>query len=304
MGKNFFFYKKYDIGGILMNSKKNYHGAFIGLFFMVFMVLSVSLTAVPAPSPKFAVVVVGANSTDAELMHIAFGNTGDRVYSTLKSLNYTDGNILYLSWELGNPNVDLLSTKANISWGLQTWLRNNLNNGQLDETVVIYFIDHGGVSYLGYFFVPYDNPTNFVFDYELSNWVNIAFSEWDTTMNYQSANIVIETCYSGLTTGPPPTGLDGPNRIVVTATDSMLQAYSWWAPPQIWYDNRPLDSNGEAIFSYYFLKRMAAGADVQRAFNFASLQTVNEVLRLAILTGSNEQQNPLISNQYPGRLFW
>lgn len=286
-----------------MNStKKHSHRAFVALFFMVFMALSVSLTA--QAGPKFAVVVVGANSTDPELMHMAFDNTGDRVYSTLKAKNYTDANILYLSWELGAPNVDMLSTKANISWGLQTWLRNNLNNGQLNETVVIYFIDHGGIGYLGYFFVPYDAPPNFVYDYELSNWVNLALSEWDTTMNYKSANIVIETCYSGLTIGPPPTGLDGPNRIVVTATTTYLQAYSWWAPPQIWFDSRPADSNGEAIFSYYYLKQILAGRDVQRAFNVSSMQTTNEVIRLAALSGGNEQQFPQISSQHPTRLMW
>jgi hypothetical protein len=269
---------------------------------MVFMALSVCLTA--QTGPKFAVVVVGANQSDPEAMHLAFANTGDRVYGTLKAKNYTDANILYLSWDLNNPNVDFLSTKANISWGLQTWLRTNLNNGLLNETVVIYFIDHGGTSYLGYFFVPYDAPTNFIYDYELSSWVNWAFCEVDITTNYKSANIVIETCYSGLTIGPAPTGLDGPNRIVVTSTNTYLQAYSWWMPPQIWYDNRPADSNGEAIFSYYYLKQIAAGRDVQRAFNIASPQTVAEVNRLAILSGGTEQQQPMISNNHAGPLRW
>ncbi|MCK4766418.1 MAG: hypothetical protein KAW12_29755 [Candidatus Aminicenantes bacterium] len=289
----------------MTSTKKLSHGKTLSLLLVFSLVLSVSLSATPPPVPKFAVVVVGANQADPESMHIAFGNTGDRVYSTLKTKGFTDANILYLSWDFGpNPNVDGLSTKANISWGLQTWLRNNLNNGLMDETVVIYFIDHGGVNVGGYFFVPFDNPTNFVYDWELSNWVNIGLSEWVITTNYNVCNIVIETCFSGNLIGWTPTGLSGPNRIVVTATDTMLQAYSWWMPPQIWYDQRPADSNGEAIFSYYFLKMIGAGRDVQMAFNRSFIQTVNEVLRLALLSGGNEQQNPMIDNQCPGQLFW
>lgn len=287
----------------------------IGLFLVVIMVVSVNLPAVQAqesmdsrlfqpqpPTPKYAMVVVGANTSDAESMHIAFRNTGNRVYNALITKGYTAANILYLSWDFGiNPRVDAFATKVNIQWGLQTWLKGNLCNGIPDENVVIYFIDHGGTNYYGYFFVASDY---FVYDFEISSWINAALTEWDnTSINHNFANIVFETCFSGNLLVPPPTGITGPQRIVVTATNSWLQAYSWWAPPVEWYDNRPVDSSGEAIFSYYFVKRILAGDHVQQAFNTAYTQTINEVARLAAITGTNEQQIPLISNQY-GVGYW
>jgi hypothetical protein len=239
-------------------------------------------------------------------MHIAFANTGNRVYSTLKSKGYTDDDILYLSWEptSSNPNVDYRSTEVNISWGLHTWLRNNLNNGQANDTVVIYFIDHGRSGTWGYCFLPFDHSQNLVSDNDLYAWVNLALTEWDGSINYKAVNIVFDTCYCGLIITIPTTNLTGPNRIVVTATDDFLSAYSWWSPPPEWYINRPVDSNGETIFSYYYLKQILAGWDVQSAFNTSSIQTFNEVIRLAKLTSSGEQQIPQIDNQHSGPLRW
>jgi hypothetical protein len=282
-----------------MNVKKLSFMHAAGIFLLAVIIMGANAMA---QTPKYAMVVVGSNTADAESMHIAFGNTGERVYSTLMAKGYTAANILYLSWDFGtNPNVDALATKANIQWGLQTWLKSNLSNGIPNENVVIYFIDHGGTNVGGYFFVPYDY---LVYGTELSPWVNSALTEWDnTTINHNFANIVFETCYSGNLIGPTISGLSGPQRIVVTSTDYFLQAYSWWAPPQEWYDNRPADSNGEAIFSYYFLRMILAGRDVQVAFNRAYNRTVFEVTRLATITGTNEQQNPMIDNMF-GVGYW
>lgn len=273
----------------------------------------------PDYSKKVALIVVGSNIYDSEQMHVNFGHSGDRVFDGLKADGFEDDNIFYLSWDTSNPNVDARASLENIELYLKTELYGALDNGANNELVMIYFIGHGVDINTGtqgrYWFMsntitPQSNGNAGtvlgVYLRSLDRWIDIALTDTlgvGTSKNFKDATLVFDTCFSGrIFEGDY--ALTGPSRTVIAAAaanDPVVNganlAFSWWTPPQTWFDNRPSDSNGETMFTYFFMAQFAGQATVRDAFTQAVSAVSSEVRELAQLAGASgtEEQHPMIS---------
>jgi alpha-tubulin suppressor-like RCC1 family protein/sugar lactone lactonase YvrE len=216
-------------------------------------------------SAGYAIIVEGkVQSEDGLASH---NKTTNRIYDTLKTRGFVDGNIMYFNYG-GTmiPGVDGVPRKGisandtnSIRWAIETWAKDRMNGAPAPLYVI--FVDHGNDKTF------YIDPDEIHTD-ELNSWLTNMEAGLNTTASLQKRIIILGACYSGSfvqAQGSQLPSVSGPGRIVITSAATDEQSYKG--------PNEPDGIRSGEFFMEELFKSLRKGSNLKAAFVDATTQT-------------------------------
>ncbi len=168
-----------------------------------------SIAPATASETQSAAIIIAGDRSDHEFQtQIMYG--ADQVYNVLvNDRGFMASRVYYLGSLMGgsHPNVNAISSYANIQYALTTWASANVDSS---HGLLIYLFDHGGSGGMAI-------PGGTLYAASVNGWLNIL----EGSKSLTRVIIVYEACESGSFI---PT-LSKANRIVVSSTDATNSAW-------------------------------------------------------------------------------